>query len=459
MPEMPLKILVDLSPAGTGYAGIPQDARLTFKLLAGLPNVAVTGLLFPSAGQMEWPKFSRDIDPRRGLRSLASSIESVTLEKPADMELVWQRFLSPTLSEPRRSLLQRCQFVIAPLSNRMMFARAALGLPPPVLQTQPWDVALFHGALPLRVTPSTRKLVRLYDMIPAKFPELVANLRVTKAHRLGLKQCISDATFICGSDPTRTDLIAAYPEAAARSVTIPHALASACFREENAAKLAEIFQQRRSSRIAGAPPLENPGDYILAVSTIEPRKNYPTLLDAFALLRKDHPQLQLVIVGNLGWKYEQVAATMAPLIAGGAVIHLEGVASEEMRLLYTHARAFATTSLYEGFGFPPLEAMQCGTPVVASDIPAHRWALGDAALYADPKNSHAVAAALARLLDNDSTMLRQSMTARGLQQAARYSIASLSPAWQSLLLEPPTQLPAVSGGIYDRGQRAGESKL
>src|SRR5580693_604150 len=105
MSANPLKILVDLSPAGTGYAGIPQDARLMFKLLAGLPNVAVTGLLFPAAGQMQWPKFSRDIDPRRSLRSLASSIEAVALEKPEDIELVWRGFLSPTLEEADRSLL------------------------------------------------------------------------------------------------------------------------------------------------------------------------------------------------------------------------------------------------------------------------------------------------------------------------------------------------------------------
>jgi glycosyltransferase involved in cell wall biosynthesis len=436
MTAKPLKILVDLSPAGTGYAGIPQDARLTFKLLAGLPNVEVTGLLFPSAGQMQWPKFSRDIDPRRGLRSLASAIEPVTLNQPADIELVWQRFLSPTLAEADRSLLQRCSFVIAALSNRMMFARAALGLPPPILQTQPWDAALFHGALPLRVSPPTRKLVRVYDMIPTKFPEFVANPRVSKAQRLGLRQCMSDSTFVCGSEPTREDLISAWPEAAERSVTIAHALSAACFREENAAKLAEILKQRISVRIAAGPTVEDAGDYVLAVSTIEPRKNYEVLFAAFASLRRDRPQLRLVIVGNLGWKYEHVIAAVTPLIASGAVIHLEGVAAEEMRVLYSHARAFVSTSLYEGFGFPPLEAMQCGTPVVASDIAAHRWALGDAALYADPNKGSSVAAALGQLLAGNSTALRGDMVAGGLQRVQGYSIPSLSPLWRSLLMEP-----------------------
>jgi glycosyltransferase involved in cell wall biosynthesis len=436
MQKKPVKILVDLSPAGTGYAGIPQDARLTFKLLAWLPGVMVTGLLFPSVGRVHWPKFSRDIDPRGGLRSFSGSIETVALEKAEDLELAWRHFLGPTLPESDRALLQQARFVIAPLSNRMMFARAALGLSPPALQTQSWDVALFHGALPLRVSPSTRKLVRVYDMIPTKFPAFVANPRVSKAQRLGLKQCMSDSTFVCGSDPTRKDLIAAWPEAAGRSVTIAHALSAACFREENPAKLAEILKQRISLRIAAGPSVTDAGDYVLAVSTIEPRKNYEVLLAAFASLHKEFPQFRLVIVGNLGWKYERVIAAVAPMIASGAVIHLEGVTAEEMRVLYSHARAFVSTSLYEGFGFPPLEAMQCGTPVVASDIAAHRWALGDAALYANPNNSESVAAALGQLVAGNSTALRREMIAGGLRRVQHYFDPSLSPLWRSLLMEP-----------------------
>ena len=91
-----------------------------------------------------------------------------------------------------------------------------------------------------------------------------------------------------------------------------------------------------------------------------------------------------MIVGSPGWKYEPILDAMRNLIERGELVHLEKVPSEEMRVLYTHAEAFVFPSNYEGFGFPPLEAMQCGAPVIASDIATHRWVLGDAALVLQP---------------------------------------------------------------------------
>jgi len=429
-----LRVLLDLSPAGTGYAGIPQDARLTLQLLAGMPELQVTGLLFPAASHMVWPAFSRQVDPRGNWRSLAKRIPTRPLESPSDLELVWRHFLCQTLPESQRTILQTCTFVAAPLSNRMIFARAALGLPPPRLLTTAWDVAIFQGALPLGVSPATRKIIRFADLVPILHPELVANPRVTQAQRLGLEHSTTNATFVCMSDPTRTDLVRGWPALEKCSTTIPNALGSAWYAEENPTRLPQILSRRRATSIAVGPALATMGDYVLTVSTLEPRKNYPILLEAFVGLRQQLPHLRLVVVGSPGWKYEATSAVMAPLIREGAVLHLEGVAPDELRVLYTHARAFVTAALYEGFGFPPLEAMACGTPVVASDIPAHRWAMADAALYAAPTDAAGLAARLAELAGPGAAERRATLGTRGRQQIQRYTLAALAPAWRTVLL-------------------------
>jgi glycosyltransferase involved in cell wall biosynthesis len=179
--------------------------------------------------------------------------------------------------------------------------------------------------------------------------------------------------------------------------------------------------------------------YILCVSTLEPRKNYPSLIQAFNMLKQRAgaaralAELKLVIVGNLGWKYDAILDGMRDLVERGEVVHLENVPAEEMCDLYSAAAALVFPSNYEGFGFPPLEAMQCGTPVIASDIAAHRWVLGDAALYCNPYDAGAIAAAIERLLaSGESTALRKELVKRGLDRVKLYEARRCAEKWLDL---------------------------
>jgi glycosyltransferase involved in cell wall biosynthesis len=160
--------------------------------------------------------------------------------------------------------------------------------------------------------------------------------------------------------------------------------------------------------------------FILFVGTIEPRKNLARLISAFGALRRQTglPHA-LVIAGGPGWLnqgiYEQVGKE-------GLTEHVcfpGFVADEDLPGLYTLADLFAFPSLYEGFGIPPLEAMACGTPVVASNRSSIPEVVGSAALLVDPEDVDGMADAMARVLGNAS--LRARLSDLGRAQAARFT--------------------------------------
>jgi glycosyltransferase involved in cell wall biosynthesis len=111
-------------------------------------------------------------------------------------------------------------------------------------------------------------------------------------------------------------------------------------------------------------------------------------------------------------------------------LHLEKVAQHELGYLYSAASCFAFPSFAEGFGLPPTEAMQCGCPVVVSDIPAHRYAAGEAALYCDPYDEEDMAATMAHVLDDANRTKVQELVERGYRNAERFSQENILPMWE-----------------------------
>jgi len=174
--------------------------------------------------------------------------------------------------------------------------------------------------------------------------------------------------------------------------------------------------------------------YLLAVSTLEPRKNYVRLLQAFALARgriaraarsgggdaeRQGEPVQLVIAGREGWLYEPIFREYARLGLRGSVRFISRFDDRDLLLLLRGARAFIYPSLYEGFGIPPLEAMAAGVPVAASTGGAIPEVLGDAALLFDPLDVEAMAGAIERVLLD--TELRDELVRRGTARAATYT--------------------------------------
>lgn len=181
-----------------------------------------------------------------------------------------------------------------------------------------------------------------------------------------------------------------------------------------------VFRPSASSRtevLTRFPQLQRP--YILAVGTVQPRKNYVRLIDALKIVRAAGQDVDLAIAGGKGWLDGDILAAAAQAGVREHVHLLGYVADDTLPLLYTHASCFAMPSLYEGFGLPILEAMACGAPVVTSDISSMPEAGGEAALFCDPYRPDSIADAIITLLTNSD--IRQQCIERGFVHAARHT--------------------------------------
>ncbi len=162
------------------------------------------------------------------------------------------------------------------------------------------------------------------------------------------------------------------------------------------------------------------GPYVLFVSTIEPRKNVPTLLRAMWQLMECYKEdVRLVLAGGKGWLFEDTFAVVKELGLDGRIHFVGRVTSEDLLYLYNAAEMLAHPAFYEGFGLPPLEAMACGLPAVVSDVASLPEVVGDAGLLIDPHDVDELTVAMWRVLND--TQLREEMREKGLRQAARFS--------------------------------------
>jgi alpha-1,3-rhamnosyl/mannosyltransferase len=161
-----------------------------------------------------------------------------------------------------------------------------------------------------------------------------------------------------------------------------------------------------------------PDRYVLFVGTIEPRKNLETLLDAFERLAD--PVTSLVVAGRLGWGYRDLLAKLEKLERDGRAQRLGFVPQADLPWVYRAATLFVSPSLYEGFGFPPLEALASGVPVIASRGSAHDDNLAGAAELVAPDDTDALAATL-RLLLAESSGARRLRIERGLARARDFT--------------------------------------
>lgn len=160
------------------------------------------------------------------------------------------------------------------------------------------------------------------------------------------------------------------------------------------------------------------GTFVLFVGTIEPRKNIPALVQAFAQVRRDFP-VRLVLAGPNGWLSESIFAAVREQAPADGVIFLGEIRPPDLRALYCAADVLVLPSLYEGFGLPAVEAMTCGTPVVVANTGALPEIVGDAGVQVRPDDPGDIAAGLAWVLGNPR--FREVLVKRGLGRAATYS--------------------------------------
>jgi len=161
-----------------------------------------------------------------------------------------------------------------------------------------------------------------------------------------------------------------------------------------------------------------PERFILVVGTREPRKNLPALVHAYRRMRRaKETALGLVIVGRTGWNSETLESDLQ---TDGEPIILTGfVPQSDLIALYSLAEVFVLPSLYEGFGFPPLEAMACGCPVIVSNRGSLPEVVGDAAVLIDPENHDSIIAAIRSVEGSQS--LREDLARRGIERTKHFS--------------------------------------
>jgi glycosyltransferase involved in cell wall biosynthesis len=159
--------------------------------------------------------------------------------------------------------------------------------------------------------------------------------------------------------------------------------------------------------------------YVLAVASLEPRKNFGRLLDAWNSLGRATGAHQLVVVAAEGWRQGRVRRRLERMTGDGSVVKIGHVSDDVLAALYRRANAFIFPSLAEGFGLPVAEAMACGAPVVTSSASSMPEVAGNAALLVDPEDPDEIAAAIERLLGDAG--LRRRLRDRGFERARSFS--------------------------------------
>lgn len=252
------------------------------------------------------------------------------------------------------------------------------------------------------------RIVTVHDLAWLRYPATLPNDRLRYLVRRMPAALAGADRIITVSDFTRKELCHYFPECASKVYVTPLGVDHQRFHP--------LGEQEEAS------PLESlaSGEYVLAVGTLEPRKNLETLLEAYALLPADVARrYPLVVVGQPGWKNAQLKTRLSRLIEQGMVRATGYLPASVLPQLYRHAAAFVMPSRYEGFGLPVLEAMASACPVLLADAASLPEVAGDAALRFHPDDAVELACQLQTVLADQA--LRANLAAHGVSRAAGFT--------------------------------------
>lgn len=284
------------------------------------------------------------------------------------------------------------------LSHRLLWANLIV----PILLRR-IGAAIYHAldnlSLPI-IAPrgETKFVLTVHDLIPLRMPQAVAVGHRFYFH-LAIRRLLELAdAIIAPSMATASEITSRFPAVKRKIRIVPLGVDTNLFRPVVGPRVRAFLHARYGIS----------GDYILFVGTLQANKDVGRLLRAFSILAREHDGLFLVIAGR-GREHARLLQEVRRLGLAGKVIFAGYVPDEDLPSLYATARAFVFPSVGEGFGLPPLEAMACGTPVIASNIPVCREVLGPAAVWVDPYRETDLADAI-------STVLRDTVLASALVQ-------------------------------------------
>ncbi len=251
-------------------------------------------------------------------------------------------------------------------------------------------------------------VVTIHDCIhlrfPQQFPKLGSN---SYARRMMRRAVVKSNRVLTVSEATRADLVELVNADPSKIEVIQHGCDP---------YFLETVDDRELSDVAKKHRLDRP--FLLSVTNIKPHKNLKRLLESFGQLRRDYDDLDLVIAGGDFSQHPELQAVCKSHDMKDQVKPLGFLEKKELRALYNLARIFVFPSLYEGSGLPPLEAMACGTPVVASDNSAIPEIVGRNGLLVNPYRVDAITEAIRSLLENSS--FRDALGAQGKIRAQEF---------------------------------------
>jgi len=253
-------------------------------------------------------------------------------------------------------------------------------------------------------------VVTIHDLIYRLFPEELPS----RSHRLFYATMLRLAArradrIVAVSAHTQQDVIRLLGVPPAKISVIPNGVGE---------QFRPVQDPDARRRVCARYGLERP--FLLYVGLQKPHKNVAGLVRMFAQVQaRTGRRYQLALVGRADPRYTHLRAEMSRQGVEREVVLTGYVPEEDLPTLYSAAAAFAFPSFYEGFGLPPLEAMACGTPVVASNVASLPEVLGDAAWLLDPRAEEAFAEALVRVLEDRE--VREELRTRGLAQAAQFT--------------------------------------
>jgi glycosyltransferase involved in cell wall biosynthesis len=253
--------------------------------------------------------------------------------------------------------------------------------------------------------PSVKQIITIHDLLPVKYPEIYPKIKYYFKYMLPILIRASSA-IITISEATKNDIISYYKVDHKPIYVIPHGINR------------NIFSPVDIPLIDNVKHKYNINNYILFVSETRPYKNLYKLVQAYSNL--NIPDIDLVIVGNI-FKYgkDELLGLIKTLEIEERVRFLGYVPDNDLPSLYSGARMLVFPSLVEGFGAPPLEAMSCGCPVIASNASSVPEVCGNAALYIDPYNIDDISDRIKLLISNDP--LRQELIQKGIARSQLFS--------------------------------------
>ena len=268
------------------------------------------------------------------------------------------------------------------------------------------DVAHFQYVAP---PVSTARIVLIvHDVSFESHPEFLPRVQVARLRWLVPRSIRRASHTLTLSHFTRRQLIERYRLDPDRVTVTPAAAGGAFKRIQDPIRLRQRLE-----------PLGVPERYILAVGNLQPRKNLPTLLEAYAaLIHSGRIEQKLVLVGQAHYRGDAILEHIDRLGIRTHVVWTGYVSEDVLVALYNLADLFVYPTLYEGFGLPVVEAMACGAPVVSTNVTSIPEISGDAAVLVDPRSVAELSRAIERVATDEET--RRRLSEAGLRQAARF---------------------------------------